>query len=83
MTNQTITIVFFSLAVSHAGRREGLIMMAVIVGGLVLYEFAQQAMWDSTFDWRDVAATFVGGLISFLIYLPLHPGKSETDGNLA
>jgi hypothetical protein len=77
----TVTIVFFSLAVSYAGRRDGLIMMTVIVAGLVLYEFTQQLMQDSTFDWRDVVATFVGGLISLLIYLPLHPVKGgATEG---
>lgn len=77
----TITVVFFSLAISHAGRRDGLIMMVVIVAGLVLYEFTQQLMRDSTFDWRDIVATFVGGLISFLIYLPLHPTETGVDEN--
>jgi hypothetical protein len=68
----TVAIVFFTLAVSHAGRRDGLVMMAVIVPGLVLYELVQGLMRDSTFDWRDVVATLIGGAISILIYLAIH-----------
>jgi hypothetical protein len=68
----TVTIVFFTLAVSHASRRDGLVMMAVIVPGLVFYEFVQELMRDSTFDWRDVFATLIGGAISILVYLAIH-----------
>jgi TRAP-type uncharacterized transport system fused permease subunit len=71
----TLTIVFFSLAVSHANRRDGLVMMVVIVLGLVLYEFVQELMRDSTFDWRDVVATLIGGAVSVLIYLAVHRVK--------
>jgi hypothetical protein len=76
----TVTIVFFTLAVSHAGRRDGLVMMAAIVPGLALYEFAQGLMRDSTFDWRDVVATLIGGALSILIYLTIHrAGQGAKD----
>jgi hypothetical protein len=76
----TVTIIFFTLAVSHANRRDGLVMMAVVVPGLVLCEFAQELMWDSTFDWRDIVATLIGGAISLLTYLAVHrPEASAQD----
>jgi hypothetical protein len=76
----TVAIVFFTLAISHAGPQDGLLMMAVIVPGLVLYEFAQELMRDSTFDWRDVLATLIGGAISILIYMAIHKaGQGAKD----
>jgi len=77
----TVALVYATLTISHANRRDGLVMMAVIVPGLILYEFAQELLAGSTFDPRDVVATLVGGALSAAIYRLAHPAPREDVDN--
>jgi len=77
----TVALVYVTLAISHATRRDGLVMMAVIVPGLILYEFVQDQLAGSTFDPRDVVATLVGGALSAAIYRLAHPAPKEDVEN--
>ena len=53
-------------AVSPFGLGAMLIAWAVIVGLNIIKE----AFLDDFFDWKDVAACVMGGMMSFLMYVP-------------
>jgi glycerol uptake facilitator-like aquaporin len=64
----TIAIVFFNLTISNPEYRIGKYFSFLIAIGLVVYELLQYFSPRSVFDWRDIIATLIAGLISFLIY---------------
>lgn len=57
-------------------------LVASIVCGLCLYEVAQIWMPHMTFDWNDMAATFIGGLFSWLLLLALQQGLAPSGPRL-
>ena len=64
-----VTLVFFILAVLNATRREAFIVITVVTVGYVCYEFVQQFLPGSIADQKDVAASIVGGALSFLLFI--------------
>jgi hypothetical protein len=64
----TIAIVFFNLTISNPEYRIGKYFSFLIAIGLIVYELLQYFSPRSIFDWRDIIATLIAGLISFLIY---------------
>jgi len=64
----TIAIVFFNLTISNPEYRIGKYFSLLIAIGLIVYELLQYFSPRSVFDWRDIIATLIAGLISFLIY---------------
>ncbi len=64
----TIAIVFFNLTISNPEYKIGKYFSLLIPIGLIVYELLQYFSPRSVFDWRDIIATLIAGLISFLIY---------------
>jgi len=63
----TIAIIFFGIALVNANRRASLILTALVTLVLILYEFVQNFLPVSIFDWRDIVATLIGGGIAYLL----------------
>jgi glycopeptide antibiotics resistance protein len=76
----TIAIIFFvfSLVMREGFRKEPYFILA-IVGWLLLYEAAQCLLPGYYFDWKDVKATIVAGVLSYLIYILVN--RNETKIN--
>jgi len=64
----TIAIIFFDLAGINPEYKNGKIFIYIIVVGLIVYELLQYFSPKSICDWRDMIATLVAGIISFIIY---------------
>jgi len=64
----TVAIIFFDLAVINPEYKNGKIFIYIIVVGLIVYELLQYFSPRSICDWRDMIATLVAGIISFIIY---------------
>jgi len=64
----TIAIIFFDLAGINPEYKNGKIFIYIIVVGLIVYELLQYFSPRSICDWRDMIATLVAGIISFIIY---------------
>ncbi len=64
----TIAIIFFDFAIVNPTQKAGRIFLAVITGGLIVYELAQYFSPRSVVDWRDIIASLIGGAISLGIY---------------
>lgn len=71
----TVALIYFMLFLSHADWSRALFWTGSQTLGVIVYEIVQPIFPWGTFDWKDIAATCVGGGIAFLILLPLH-GKS-------
>ncbi len=65
----TIAIVFFIffLVMKENFRKETLFIPG-FVAFLIIYELFQEILPGSNFDWKDVIATIVAGVLSYLIY---------------
>ncbi len=65
----TITLIFFilSLVIKDNFRKEYLFIPG-LVGILIIYELFQELLPGSSFDWKDVIATIMAGVFSFLIH---------------
>lgn len=48
--------------------KDELIVMLGAVIGFIVYEFIQINLPISTFDWKDIIGTIVGGFITFIIH---------------
>ena len=64
----TIAIIFFDFAGINPRYRQGRIFLIIITLGLIVYELLQYFSPKSIFDWRDIIATLIAGLISWGIY---------------
>jgi hypothetical protein len=67
-----LSIVFFNLACTHATRVQGLRMIGLVTVGLMAYEVIQGVLPRSVFDWKDMVATLLAGLIALGLLLLLH-----------
>jgi len=63
--------IFFMLAVLNSPRKKVLHVIGFVTAGYILYEFLQPFLPKGVFDWKDIYGTVIGGVISFLIILPL------------
>ena len=78
----TVVIIFFQLGVAHATRKQGLRIVALVTGGIVIYELLQPILPRGVLDWKDVVSTLIAGafalglllLITRLVPDPLPPG---------
>ncbi|HSN22573.1 MAG TPA: hypothetical protein VLS45_00125 [Methylomicrobium sp.] len=70
----TITIIFFELTIINPSHKLGRILIPAVTFGLIVYEFAQYFSPRSIFDWKDILATLIAGLISLCIYELLQGG---------
>ena len=66
-----LAVLVFSLAYTvikpPQSSRQIIQTISTVVIGLTLYEIAQIWMPHRTFDWNDIAATLLGGLVSWLL----------------
>jgi hypothetical protein len=68
----TLAIIFFNLAVTHATRAQGRRMIGLVTAGLMAYEVIQGVLPRSVYDWKDLVATLVAGLIALLLLEVIH-----------
>jgi glycopeptide antibiotics resistance protein len=64
----TIAVVFFNFAVVNPKYKQARMFLIGIIFGLIVYELLQYFSPKSIFDWRDVIATLIAGLISWGVY---------------
>jgi hypothetical protein len=76
-----VTLVFFILAVMNATRQEALIVIATVTVGYVGYEFVQQFLPGSVIDPKDMIASIVGGVLSFLLFSAIYQFIGKGEGN--
>jgi hypothetical protein len=74
-----ITIMFLTIAVGNSDYREGLLVIAIVTIGLILYEFSQPLLAGSTFDFEDIIATLFGGIISLAVHRMLPRGIESSS----
>ena len=55
--------IMLSLALLNSSRIQALRVIGFIVTGYIAYEFLQPVLPRGTFDWNDVVATAIGGLL--------------------
>ena len=67
--------VFFMLVILNSTKKKGIKLIVFIVHGYILYEILQPILPRGTFDWKDIYGTFIGGLISLIIFLLINQFK--------
>jgi len=70
--------VFFMLVILNSTKKKGIKLIVFIVHGYILYEILQPILPRGTFDWKDIYGTFIGGLISLIIFLLINQFKHNT-----
>lgn len=74
----TIAIIFFIFVlVMHENFRKEPFFIPALVAFLIFYEIAQELIPGYRFDWKDVIATILAGIISFLIYLLINKNEKR------
>ena len=68
----TMTQIFFMLAVMHSQGMQMVRVVGFITVGYILYEIVQPILPKGVFDWNDVLATLIAGIVSLGIALALH-----------
>jgi hypothetical protein len=69
----TVVIIFLQLGAAHATRKQGLRIIALVTGGVVVYELLQPILPRGVLDWKDVVSTVVaGGFALGLLLLVTH-----------
>lgn len=65
-----VTQIFFMLAVLNPPKAKLHRTIIFLVIGYILYEFSQTILPKGVFDWNDIYATILGGLIStFILFI--------------
>jgi len=74
----TIAIIFFIFAiVMQKNFRKEIYFIPALVASLILYEIYQGFIPGYYFDWKDVIATIIAGIISYLIFRLVNRNSSE------
>jgi hypothetical protein len=68
----TVAIIFFNLAVTHATRTQARWMIGLVTVGLMAYEIVQGVLPRSVFDWKDMWATAIAGLVAWGLLELIH-----------
>lgn len=72
-----IVQIFFALAIINSTKKKGLRLIAFMVLGYILYEIAQPFLPKGVFDIKDIYGTFIGGMISLLLFLLIYKGVKQ------
>lgn len=64
----TITQIYFMLFLIYPTHKNGLFFFPFFVFGYSLYEFWQLILPGSHFDWKDIVATVISGIVALIIY---------------
>ena len=67
-----IVQIFVMLAFFNSSFRKGFNLIVFLVAGYILYEFLQPYLPKGVFDWLDVYATIVGGLLAAILFVVTH-----------
>ena len=73
----TFTQIFFMLFLLYPTYKNGKFFFPFFVIGYILYEVWQLFLQGSHFDWKDIIATIIAGLISYIVYLLIYKRKKE------
>jgi hypothetical protein len=65
----TIAIIFLLLGIYHATTKQGLRIVVLVTGGVMVYELLQALLPRGVLDWKDVISTPIAGLMSLCILL--------------
>lgn len=65
----TITQIYFMLFLVYPTYKNGKFFFPFFVFGYALYEVWQLFLEGSIFDWKDIVATLIAGLLSFVLYV--------------
>ena len=61
--------IFLGMLILNPSKKLGFRIIAILVGGYILYEILQPILPKGVFDWLDIYGTVLGGIIALLIYL--------------
>ena len=64
----TITQIYFMLALLYPTYKNGLFFFPFFIVGYSIYEFWQLTLPGSHFDWKDIVATIISGVVAYFIY---------------
>ncbi len=60
--------IFLGLAILNPFPKKGYRLIALFVGGYIIYEILQPYLPKGTFDWLDIYGTLLGGAIGLITY---------------
>jgi len=63
--------IFFGLLIINPSRKNGIRLIVLFTVGYILYEIVQLFLLGGVFDWKDIYATIVGGIIASIVFLLL------------
>jgi len=65
--------IFFGFLIINPSRKIGIRLIVLFTVGYILYEIVQLFLPGGVFDWKDIYATILGGIIASIVFLLLHP----------
>jgi hypothetical protein len=66
-------------AATYQAARRSFVILALVAGiGLIAWEFIQQTSRSLVFDYHDIAATILGLVVAWLLFVLLTPRASAT-----
>ena len=60
--------IFFMLAILNSPKKKVFRVIGFITIGYIIYEILQPYLPRGVFDWKDIYGTFIGGVISIIIF---------------
>jgi hypothetical protein len=63
--------IFFGLLIINPSRKNGIRLIVLFTVGYILYEIVQLFLPGGVFDWKDIYATILGGIIASIVFLLL------------
>jgi len=68
----TVTQIYFMLFLLYPSYKNGKFFFPFFIIGYSIYEFWQLSLPCRNFDWKDIIATVVAGLLSFVFYVRIN-----------